>query len=54
MDSPPRDTNRRARVIPPQWTWVSTEHSGYQTADVLNALHECGHAEKESRGASNS
>ena len=31
-------------VIPPQWTWVSTEHSGYQTADVLNALHECGHA----------
>jgi squalene cyclase len=34
-------------VIPPQWTWVSTEHSGYQTADVLNALLKCGHAGKE-------
>ena len=32
---------------------VSTEHSGYQTADVLNALHDCGNAgEGVERGAS--
>lgn len=27
-------------VIPKDWSWVSTEHSGYQTADAINALLE--------------
>jgi squalene cyclase len=25
-------------IIPEDWNWISTEHSGYQTADVINAL----------------
>lgn len=29
-------------LIPAEWTWVSTVHSGYQTADALNALFEAG------------
>lgn len=27
-------------IIPQDWSWVSTEHSGYQTADAINALIE--------------
>jgi len=30
-------------VIPKDWSWVSTEHSGYQTADAINALVEAGY-----------
>jgi len=30
-------------VIPKDWSWVSTEHSGYQTADAINALIEAGY-----------
>jgi len=31
-------------LIPREWTWVSTVHSGYQTADALNALFEAGYS----------
>ncbi len=34
-------------VVPKEWTWVSTKHSGYQTADALNALHEAGYSGAE-------
>ena len=34
-------------VVPEEWTWVSTKHSGYQTADALNALHEAGYSGAE-------
>ncbi len=31
-------------TIPNKWSWVSTEHSGYQTADAINALSEAGYS----------
>jgi hypothetical protein len=31
------------RIVPEDWTWVSTRDSGYQTADAVNALLEIGH-----------
>jgi len=31
-------------IIPKEWSWISTRHSGYQTADVINALAEAGYA----------
>jgi len=34
-------------IIPRDWTWVSTRHSGYQTADVVNALVEVGYRGEE-------
>lgn len=37
-------------VIPKEWSWVSTEHSGYQTADAVNALIEAGYS-KDARVA---
>ncbi len=37
-------------VIPKDWNWVSTEHSGYQTADAINALIEAGYS-KDARVA---
>ena len=30
-------------IVPSGWDWVSTRHSGYQTADVVNALIEAGY-----------
>jgi hypothetical protein len=32
-------------IIPKNWNWISTKHSGYQTADVINALIEAGYSE---------
>lgn len=37
-------------TIPKDWSWVSTEYSGYQTADAVNALIEPGYL-KDSRVA---
>jgi hypothetical protein len=31
-------------AVPEEWTWVSTRHSGYQTADAVNALAEAGYS----------
>jgi len=31
-------------IIPREWNWISTRYSGYQTADVINALVEAGYA----------
>lgn len=31
-------------IVPEEWTWVSTRHSGYQTADAVNALAEAGYS----------
>ncbi|UCH56704.1 MAG: terpene cyclase/mutase family protein [Candidatus Bathyarchaeota archaeon] len=30
-------------MIPREWTWISTKHSGYQTADAVNALSQAGY-----------
>jgi hypothetical protein len=36
-----------AGIILREWTWVSTKHSGYQTADAVNALFEAGFSGEE-------
>jgi len=37
-------------IIPKDWNWISTEHSGYQTADAINVLIEAGYS-KDARVA---
>jgi squalene cyclase len=34
-------------IIPKDWNWISTQHSGYQTADAINALIEAGYSKDE-------
>ncbi|MDH5783896.1 MAG: terpene cyclase/mutase family protein [Candidatus Bathyarchaeota archaeon] len=31
-------------IIPQKWSWISTQHSGYQAADAVNALIEEGYS----------
>jgi len=31
-------------IIPQKWSWISTQHSGYQTGDAVNALIEAGYS----------
>jgi len=34
-------------IIPKDWNWISTEYSGYQTADAISALIEAGYSKDE-------
>lgn len=34
-------------IIPSEWNWISTRYSGYQTAEVVNALIEAGYFGEE-------
>jgi len=34
-------------AIPQDWNWISTEQSGYQTADAINALIEAGYSKDQ-------
>ena len=38
-------------IIPHDRTWISTRHSGYQTAEAVNTLMEAGYLEEEVRRA---